>query len=316
MLFCCCGGKFWNARLFRSTLSRCSGEISRMRSTHGRAAPTPSCCRGVRFPFGFPPRPASALPCGLFAGAFAGRLAFASFWFRACWRCCCLCAFGGFGGLGFCCRTKELRGRCATHGYAAPAASPSASTHLANWIPSLINLHLLIGFVRLHRLRPILQRIKTAHHVVIVQHRQITHHLHIRFRPAQSRGRHSRNVRVPAQPNRRQQQHRRRKRHARRRRKPRPPARLRRFRRYPRAHAHIKRRRRLDHRQFVQQPAHRAKFIHAQAARRARQEMLLHLQRFALFQAPVHVRQNFVFHPSTTHVGLPLLPLVYFTFFS
>src|SRR5256885_12648718 len=37
----------------------------------------------------------------------------------------------------------------------------------------------------------------------------------------------------------------------------------------------------------------------------ARREMLLHLQPFAFLQAPVHVSQNLVFHPATTHNFLP-----------
>src|SRR6266853_5283321 len=36
--------------------------------------------------------------------------------------------------------------------------------------------------------------------------------------------------------------------------------------------------------------------------------MLLHLQPFALFQAPVHVSQNLAFHPTTTHDVLPFWP--------
>src|SRR5258708_23269268 len=36
--------------------------------------------------------------------------------------------------------------------------------------------------------------------------------------------------------------------------------------------------------------------------------MLLHLQPFALFQAPVHVSQNLAFHPATTHDVLPFWP--------
>src|SRR5208282_6318653 len=47
-------------------------------------------------------------------------------------------------------------------------------------------------------------------------------------------------------------------------------------------------------------------------ARAARRDMLLHLQTFALFQAPVHVRQNLVFHSRTVHNCLPSLPWVYF----
>src|SRR6266566_4822276 len=107
--------------------------------------------------------------------------------------------------------------------------------------------------------------------------------------------------RAQTQPYRRQEQHRSRKRHTRRWRKPRPPTLLHRLRGHSRVHAQIKRHRRLDHRQLIQQTAHRAKLIRAQPARRATPEMLLDLEPFALLQAPVHVSQNFAFHPSTAH---------------
>src|SRR5467141_2076550 len=168
-------------------------------------------------------------------------------------------------------------------------------------------LHLLIlvcvaSLIGLHRLRQIRQRREIRQNIKILQHRQVLVYL-LDFTRIQRRLRRPR-----AQPHHRQHQHRRRKRHSRRRREPRPPALRRRLRRHSRPHAHIKRRRRLDHRHLIQQHIHRAKFVHAQLARRARREMLLHLQPFAFLQAPVHIPQNLLFHPATAHDFLPFRP--------
>ena len=117
---------------------------------------------------------------------------------------------------------------------------------------------------RLHRLRQIPQCFEIRKHVIVLQHRQV---LMICASSAAER----RTIRWPRpKPHRRQQQHRRRKRDSRRWRKHRPPALLHRFCRHTRSHAHIKRPRRLDLRQFIQQSRHRAKLIHAQLARPAR----------------------------------------------
>src|SRR5581483_9571289 len=84
-----------------------------------------------------------------------------------------------------------------------------------------------------------------------------------------------------SQPNRRQQQHRSRKCH---------------------------RRRRLDLRQLTKQFAHRPKLFHAHPACGARRQVLLRLGALALFQPPVHVRQNPRFHPFTAHDRFPSIP--------
>src|SRR5262249_53183272 len=105
-------------------------------------------------------------------------------------------------------------------------------------------------------------------------------------------------------PHRRQQQHRCRKRHPRRRRQPRPPTLFHRLRRHTRAHPRIKRRRRLNHRQFIQQTRHRAKLIPTQPARRARVEVCFPLACIAGFQPAVHISQNPAFHPFTAHNNL------------
>src|SRR5712664_4847125 len=183
----------------------------------------------------------------------------------------------------------------ADHQRQQPSAELEPQFHRALHI-----LTLLICVVSWLRLRQFRQRLEARDHIVVFEHgyvglinlRRIGHG-------------------IPANPHRRQQQQRSRKRHSRRRRKPCPPALLRRFRCHACSHAQIKRLRWLDHRQFIQQRMHRAKFIHAQLARPARREMLLHLQPFAFFQAPVHVSQNLVFHPAATHNFLPSLPRVY-----
>src|SRR5882762_1187426 len=168
-------------------------------------------------------------------------------------------------------------------------------------------LHLLIlvcvaSFIGLNRLRQIRQRREIRQNIKILQHRQVLVYL-FDFTRIQ------RSLRRPrAQPHHRQHQHRRRKRHSRRRREPCPPALLRRLSRHSCPHAHIKRRRRLDHRRLIQQHIHRAKFVHTQLARRAPREMLLHLQPFAFLQAPVHIPHNLLFHPATAHDFLPFRP--------
>src|SRR5207302_1390677 len=164
------------------------------------------------------------------------------------------------------------------------------------------NVTLRPAIVFLNRRRQFRQRLEVRKQVVILQHWNIF----------------LRNLRwivrgVRRHPNRRQRQYRRSKRRARRR-EPGPPDLLQRLRRHSRAHAHIKRRRRFDHRQLIQQTAHSAKFIHAQTARGARREVLFHLQPLAFLQAPVHVSQNFMFHPAAAHdfpfLAQLLLPLL------
>src|SRR5205823_12014267 len=157
---------------------------------------------------------------------------------------------------------------------------------------------LLPAVIRLHRRRQFRQHVKARKHVQILQHWNIF----------------LRNLRLVVRgmrphPNRRQQQHCRGDRYARRRSEPCPPALLQRLRRHPSVHAQIKRLGRLNHRQLVEQAAHRAKFIRAQTAPRARSEVLFHLQPLAFLQAPVHVSQNFLFHPAATHNFLPFLTL-------
>src|SRR6266446_467607 len=194
----------------------------------------------------------------------------------------------------------------APRSFPAPSAIPRIGVSLSFSL-HLLSLIRVDRFVRLHRLRQVAQRRKIRNHIIIFQHRHIlvdlvdvsgTQRIVLRPRPNPHHG---------------QQQHRSRKRHTRRRREPCPPALPRWFRRHARMHAQIKRCRWLDHRQFVQQSMHRAKFIHAQLAGRARQEMFLHLQPFAFLQAAVHESHNLVFHPATTHDFLPFWPnLCYF----
>src|SRR5882724_3987233 len=197
-------------------------------------------------------------------------------------------------------RARILRGTLhrqsrADHQRQQPSAELEPQFHRALHV-----LTLLIRVVSRHRLWQFGQWLEARDHIVVFQHgyvglinlRRIGHG-------------------IPANPHHRQRQHRSCKRHSRCRHKPCPPALLRRFCCHACSHAQIKRRRWLDHRQLIQQRMHRAKLIHAQLARPTRREMLLHLQPFAFFQAPVHVSQNLAFHPTATHNFLPSLPRVY-----
>src|SRR5882724_3435870 len=155
----------------------------------------------------------------------------------------------------------------------------------------LLRRHIAVVVIRL-RLRQIRQRRKTRNHVVIC----ILHHRQVLL--SDRRMLH----RLRSQPNRCHQKQRSHKSNPRRRRQPRKPALaplwLRRNQRmYPR----IERARRLDHRQLVQQIAHRAKLIRTQTARRTAFEMLFHFGALVFLQAAIHIRQNSRFHFLTAH---------------
>ena len=69
------------------------------------------------------------------------------------------------------------------------------------------------------------------------------------------------------------------------------------------AHAHVKRRRRLDERQLTEQAGNLLKLLDADPARRARREMLLEFAALAPFQAAVRIREDSFVHLSTAHNG-------------
>ena len=75
-------------------------------------------------------------------------------------------------------------------------------------------------------------------------------------------------------------------------------------------HPQVEFRRRLNLRKLIEQPGHRAEFIHAQSARSALGQVLLHLQPLAFFQPPIHVSEDAAFHSFTTHDYPPSLPLL------
>src|SRR5260370_4444698 len=224
----------------------------------------------VRFAFEFGGRFAPEFCrsfCGLRASCRGWRFSRLCSCLCCCCCCCLCCCFGGLSSCRLC--AQVARGPCSNAGTASAPPIPSAINHPANWsFNRIFLLHLLIlirvsGLTRLHRLRQVAQRCEIRNHIIIFQHLHILIDL-LDVRCTQ------RGIRGPrTQPHHRQQQHRSRKRHSRRWSEPRPPVLLRRLRRHARMHAHIKRRRRLDHLQLFQQPAHRADVVHAHPAHRA-----------------------------------------------